>query len=118
MKFLVCERQSGEGCDYMIGCGMDFYFKEACSEEALIEYLIYPDGEEECCSLEGERARSDILILPAEHVTELDVADIFCQVEEKRLMAKQEELMRTEEAKEAVERKEYARLKKKFEKAS
>ena len=44
MKFLICLKQSGEGCDYTIGCGMNFEIIEASSLENAKEKVIYPEG--------------------------------------------------------------------------
>ena len=67
---------AGEGCDYTIGCGMRFDFIEAGSIEEAQELAIWPDGREEWSSLEGEFELSDILIIPAEYITVVDVNKI------------------------------------------
>jgi hypothetical protein len=73
MEFLVCEKMTGEGCDYTIGCGMRFDFIEAESIAEAAEKTVWPDGRDEYCALEGEQALSNILIVPAEYVTVVDV---------------------------------------------
>jgi len=76
MKFLVCEKQDGEGCDYTIGCGMTFYTVEAESIEGAQEEIIWPDGKEEYSSLEGEQSLIEILIIPFDQVFKVDIQPI------------------------------------------
>ena len=99
MKFLVCEKQYGEGCDYTIGCGMKFDFIEADSIQDAIEKTIYPDGRDEYCSLEGEQALEKILVIPAEYVTAVDVESLSKEIKEQRA----HEAAEAQKAKELVE---------------
>lgn len=84
VKYLVCKKQKGEGCDYTIGCGMRFDFIEAASIEAAIERVVFPDGRVERSALEGEGALETIFIIPAECVTVVDVAAIASAIKETR----------------------------------
>ena len=99
MKYLICTKQYGEGCDYTIGCGMDFDFIEADSIQDAIEKTVYPDGRSGRSSLEGEQALEKILIIPAECVTSVDVAGIEKEVKQKRA----HEYAETQKAKELSE---------------
>ena len=76
MRFLVCRKMVGDGCDYTIGCGMRFDYIEADSIDLLVEKLVWPDGRRESSSLVGEMALSTILIVSAEHVTAVDVPSL------------------------------------------
>jgi hypothetical protein len=101
VKYLVCEKQEGEGCDYTIGCGMCFDFIEAASIQDAIEKTVFPDGRDEPCALEGESALEKILIIPAEYVTIVDVASMAIEIKQQR----------KHEAAEAQKAKELAELK-------
>ena len=101
MKFLVCKKQKGEGCDYTIGCGMRFDFIEADSIQDAIEKTVFPDGRDENSQLEGENALEKILIIPAEYVTVVDVAGMTSEIKQQR----------ENEAAEAKKSKELAELK-------
>ena len=81
MKYLVCKKQHGEGCDFTIGCGMRFDFIEAETIEDAIEHTIYPDGRSESCAFDGEQALSEILVIPASEVTTVDVSSLLQQFE-------------------------------------
>lgn len=84
MKFLVCKKQHGYGCDYTIGCGMHFDYYEAEDKDSLIESLIYPDGRDEYSSLEGDNMLSDLLIIDAEHVSVININEIKQNIERQR----------------------------------
>ena len=84
MKYLICEKQEGEGCDYTIGCGMRFDFIEADSIQDAIEKTVYPDGRDEHCALEGENALEKILIIPTEYVTVVDVEKMAQEIKQRR----------------------------------
>lgn len=101
MKYLVCKKQKGEGCDYTIGCGMRFDFIEADSIQAAIERIVFPDGKDEYSSLEGDNALEQILIIPAEHITVVNVSGIESEIKRQRVR----------EAEKAQEEKELADLK-------
>ncbi len=81
MKYLVCRKQDGDGCDYTIGCGMAYSFIEASSIEDVIEEIIYPDGRDEYCELEGENALDEILVIPADAVITVDVSSLLKGIE-------------------------------------
>lgn len=84
MKYLVCKKQEGEGCDYTIGCGMRFDFIEADSVQDAIEKTVFPDGRDENSQLEGENALEKILIIPAEYITVVDVASMASEIKQQR----------------------------------
>lgn len=92
MKYLVCEQQNGEGCDYTIGCGMTYSIWEADSEEDLIEQVLYPDGKEGWCSLEGEEAREEILYVPADNLKSLDIHKLKEDLNEAKEKQNQQDL--------------------------
>jgi len=107
MRFLVCQRMAGGGCDYSIGCGMRFDWVEADSIEAVEEKTVWPNGRDERSRLEGEMGLSDILIIPEEHVHVVDVKAIDASIAATRHAR---ELNR----KEQQERAELARLRAKY----
>jgi hypothetical protein len=107
VKYLVCEKQKGEGCDYTIGCGMRFDFIEADSIQDAIEQTVSPDGRDKNSQLEGENALEKILIIPAEYVTVVDVASIVDEIKQQR----KNEAAEAQKAKELAELK---RLKSKY----
>ena len=109
MRFLICKKQSGEGCDYTIGCGMRFDWIEADSVDAAIEKTVWPDGHEEENALEGEMALTDILIIPAEHVITIPVSAMGASYR----AAKRDKMQREREA---AERAELERLQAKYNK--
>ena len=85
MKFLVCEKQEGKGCDYTIGCGMRFGFIEADSIRDAIEQTIFPDRNDEYCTLEGEYALEKMLIIPAEYVISIDIAGMSKKIKQQKV---------------------------------
>ena len=85
---------------------MRYRFVEAESEADAIEQVTYPDGRGEGSSLEGDRARVEILIVPAKAVTTVNLESY--RVEEKQRKRKDDQ-------KEAEERAELERLKAKYE---
>lgn len=91
MKFLICEQQHGEGCDYMIGCGMRYYWVEADSIEDAKEKIFYPEGLDEYSSLEGDKALKNLLIIPAEAVNDIDLVPILAKIKDDREKEKNEE---------------------------
>lgn len=91
MKYLVCKKQVGEGCDYTIGCGYRFDWVEAASVEDAIEQTVWPDGRDEYSAVEGEDALKTILIAPAENITSVDVAAIQRGVADLRRKEREEE---------------------------
>lgn len=107
MKYLVCKKQHGDGCDYTIGCGMRYDFVEANSIEEVTESEIYPDGRDEWCALDGESALSEILIIPVDNITRVDIDELV-------KVRKQEVEEEKQLAIEAAEKAELARLSKKY----
>ena len=83
MKYLVCKKQYGEGCDYTIGCGM-LDVIEAFSPENAVEQTIYPYGRDRVSALEGEMALKELLIIPVEYVTSVDLKGIILEIENER----------------------------------
>ena len=89
---------------------MKFYEKESESMEELVESLIFPEGKSEMKynTLEGEDARSQILITPFEHVTSLNLDKYrsFIKQRKEALQSKEQEVK---------EKAELKRLKEKYE---
>lgn len=104
MRFLVCQKQHGQGCDYTIGCGMRFDYVDAESVEAAIEKVVWPDGRGEedededdmDCALIGDSALSDILVIPAEHVVTVNVEKMTAEVEAAKIERRAKERKRKE----------------------
>lgn len=107
MKFLVCKKQGGEGCDYSIGCGMRFDWVEADSLAQAADNAVWPNGKDERSSLEGDMGLSEIMIIPQEHVHIVDVPAIDVRIE---AAARDKELQKQEKR----ERAQLARLQKKY----
>lgn len=84
IKYLVCESQSVPGCDYTIGCGYRWRFLFADSVEDAVEKVVYPDGRDEYCALEGENALDEILIVEASPVFVVDVNAIKQEIKERK----------------------------------
>lgn len=115
MKFLVIFMQEGEGCDYTIGCGTRVVAIEAVSLEAAALHVSRLDENAPAGSLGdlgahegGEREMRSVLIVPADNVLPLDLTAVYGQ---ERARKKREE----EEAKDAIDRENYERLKRKYE---
>jgi len=107
MKYLVCQKQDGEGCGYTIGCGMRYDIIDANSVDDAIEQTIWPDGREEHCNLEGESALIEILVVAVPDVVFVDVDALLgsiCEANRKR----------ENNSTEARERAELARLQEKY----
>ena len=99
MKYLVCKKQEGEGCDYTIGCGMRFDFIEADSIQDATEKAVFPSGRDEYSALEGDFALEIIFIVPAEYVSMVDVARMKNEIKEIR----KREAEKTQKEKELAE---------------
>lgn len=80
---------------------MRFDIVEASSIENAIEQTVYPDGRDKFSAIEGEMAVKEILIVPAENITTVDV----------KSMAQEIEIERKHQAAEAQKAKELAELK-------
>lgn len=80
MKYLVCEKQNGEGCDYTIGCGMNYYIIEGRSIEDVEGKVIFPpDNIGDTLTSDSQydsHCLREILIVPMEHVFSVDVKSI------------------------------------------
>ena len=110
MKFLVCQKQPGEGCDYTIGCGMRYDIVEADSKEEVIENIIFPEGRDEYCALEDDNAIDELLVINitnSEIVTEVDLWELKGEVIEEREKEKRDSERQSDEA-------EFERLRKKL----
>ncbi|MGD9158317.1 MAG: hypothetical protein PVG39_07935 [Desulfobacteraceae bacterium] len=81
MKFLVCKKQHGEGCDYTIGCGYLYEWYTANSVDEIVNKVVWPDGMDESSSLEGESALEEILIIPESSVLRVDILGLKKKVE-------------------------------------
>jgi hypothetical protein len=78
MRYLIAQRQEGEGCDYTIGCGMLFYFDDfdGPPHEARTHFakqIAYPDGEDEGLAIDGDNALAEVWIVPADGALALDL---------------------------------------------
>jgi len=107
MKYLVCKKQQGVGCDYTIGCGMRFDFIEADSLQSALEKILWPDGLDERSALEGDEALTELLLVPSCHVYTVNLVEelhSICEIKRKRAAQKLE----------AQERAELKRLKNKY----
>lgn len=107
MKYLVAIAGEGEGCDYTIGCNMNYEIVEAKSIEEVIEKVVWPDGKDEYSRLEGEIPLAEILIVPADKLFRVDVVALKRKIFLDKEKRKQEE-------KDASERATYDALKKKY----
>ncbi len=112
MRYLIAQKQHGEGCDYTIGCGMCFHFEDFDGplHEAVKHFtktIAYPEGEEEGLAIDGDNALAEVWVVPADAAVALDLAAI-----RKADKAAREETRKRE--KEASEKAEFERLRQKF----
>ena len=129
MKFMLIQRQRGEGCGYMIGCGMKYEIIDLegvtnldAAVVAISDILAYPDGMDEedwedvCFALEGQFDLAEAWIFPLEDGREIDLDGVRDMHEDwkKDMQRKMDE--ENDKKNEAHERAEYKRLKKKFNK--
>lgn len=98
MKYLVCLKEKGEGCDYMIGCGMLYEEMESESIDTLLDEI------DEYYGVDFE----DIRIIPTNQI--IYTIDTKIRADEKQAQA---EKIRIEEL-ERQEREELKRLKEKY----
>ena len=116
MKYVILEKQYGEGCDYTIGCGMRYSFEDFDGniEEALKHFghlAAYPEGEDAYFALDDnyEFNLSELWVIPfAGGQVDLDMLKAVHEAQEK------EERRTAKESRERIERSEYERLKEKF----
>jgi len=76
MKFVVLYTQAGEGCDYMINCGVNYELVEGESIEEVKTKILYPDGLDEHCILDFEStdiSYDSIIVIPYEEAIHLDL---------------------------------------------
>lgn len=127
MKYYLFRRQSGQGCDYTIGCGLSLERLSAkTKEEAIEEVIDLPDDWQE---IEDEDELHDILcdtglsdadpagFRPMSEVTLLEVASetdllpiLRAKLAEVNALKEKRAAQRQEEA----ERAQYEKLRKKF----
>lgn len=113
MKYLVISDQGTQGCDYTIGCGVNYEFLEADSIESLLEEIFYPDGREETDGYssalddDSEYSLENIFIIPAEQVIKVDL-------ERYKKEQKQERIKQKEAKKEKEELELLAKLEEKY----
>lgn len=110
MKYLVIQTQTGEGCDYTIGCGTRADIIEAESLEIAQQMVLFPNGVSEKAVIFEDRDGvyiKSIRIVPEGNWHEIDVEGL------RRI--KFEEESKAKSAVVDAERAEYERLKQKFE---
>ena len=112
MKYLICESQEASGCDYTIGCGMNYHFEDfdGSLQDAVRHFakkIAYPDGEEEGLAIDGENALAEVWIVPADGAMKLDLESIRKAHKMRRAEVEKRE-------KEMREKLEFERLKRKF----
>lgn len=115
MRYLVCEKQVGIGCDYTIGCGMNYYIEEFDGPiEEAVKYFAnktaYPEeDDEEYFTLDPKSDSNlvELFVFPADEIVYADLDGL--RVSHKERMKKKKE-----EATVAKEKAEYLRLKRKF----
>lgn len=109
MKFLVIQTQTGQGCDYTIGCGTRADIMEADSLEIVQQMVLFPNGIDEKAVVfedgDGDYIKS-IRIVKEGNWHEIDVEGL------RRIKAEESE--KSHAAAEDSERAEYERLKKKY----
>jgi len=91
MKWLICKKQYGEGCDYTIGCGMTFEIVEAETKEDILEQTIWPDGKDEFSMFETESAIETLLITPYDPKCVVELKPIEKEIKDSRIKEKDAE---------------------------
>ena len=107
MRFLVCKKQKGEGCDYTIGCGMVYEFVDALNEDDAVDKIVWPNGHDELSALEGEFALDEILLVGPAIIKTVEIDEIAALIKKQRRL--ESELRKKEE-----ELADYIRLKEKY----
>lgn len=98
MLYLVIMKEEGEGCDYTIGCGMNYEMVEAENEESLIKKIVFPDGEDENSIFENtDRSYEEIIYVPVDDITRLDIDSIKRKIENKNLEEEEEKQRKKDE---------------------
>tara|TARA_Y100000034_G_scaffold112283_1_gene146125 strand:- start:90 stop:419 length:330 start_codon:yes stop_codon:yes gene_type:complete len=77
MQYLVIFKQAGEGCDYTIGCGMNYEIMEADSIEDLKEKITFPEGREEYSVFYQGFGYEEIIVVPFEQTEPLDIEELI-----------------------------------------
>jgi hypothetical protein len=105
MKYLLLLKQTGNGCDYMIGCGMLFEEIELSSDikEASKEASEYIREEH------ADTSFKEVLLVPTEHVV-----DVLYELNKQDQMAQALEQQKACTKAEQQERAELQRLKEKY----
>jgi hypothetical protein len=111
MKYLICKK-AGQGCDYSIGCGMTYEIVDFDGPiyealKSLVPKIVYPDGPEGGCSLEGENPLTEAWIVPADNAFRVDVKSLLADHQERERLAKKA-------VDEAAEHNLYEKLRKKY----
>jgi len=120
MRYIVIKTQKGEGCDYTIGCGMNYDFVEASTPSEAFQKTAEDEGwhlddEYICKNLANinncnyEFALQSVMIIPAPETNK----HFYLELVE---AAKIRYVELSTKSKEAKERAEYEKLKVKFEK--
>ena len=77
MQYMVIYKQSGEGCDYTIGCGMKYEILEADDMKELTEEIVFPDGRGEYSIFNNEDISYDeIIVVPFNQTEPLDLISL------------------------------------------
>jgi hypothetical protein len=105
-RFFLFEEQGG-GCDYSIGCGFRLREIDASTMKEAIE-IVTKDDKDPFIRVYGDSAIESARILQVDVIEEIDLVTIASERNKKR-----QEKIATRKNKE--DRKEYERLKKKFE---
>jgi len=119
MRYIVIKTQEGEGCDYTIGCGMNYDFVDASNPAEAFQKIVedeswHLDDEYVCKNLANidncnfESVLESLMIIPAPEINE----HFYSALVE---AAKIKYVELSTKNKEAKERAEYEKLKAKFE---
>lgn len=101
MKYLVIRKQKGEGCDYTIGCGMHYEWRDfdGTPAEALAHFskkIAYPEGDDEYFALEDDSDLSEAWVIPADSAMRVDLAALRGEHRRKEKEQQARETERTE----------------------
>lgn len=78
MQYLVIFKQASEGCDYTIGCGINYEVMEANSIEDLKEKITFPYGKEEYSRFHSTDIYfSEIIVVPFNETEPLDIEELI-----------------------------------------
>lgn len=106
MKYYAFLKQSGEGCDYTIGCGKNLI--EITNVNSMDEAKEKMGEIVEEHYNNPENFLSECLIIEASSFESLNLVNIYIQIEEKKVNRQNEEQLKKDKL-------EYERLKAKFE---